>query len=225
MRITKHQLVAGYPALKVRAFLRRYRVGTFMVPGAEDALQVNAEQAAELMAQLVALGLIEPVEPKTVLAESGFELTSRGEAFASASAAKPVFRKTAEHFCSSSWSASTLSIPILTTLTGSKAPFFSAACSLKSSGSVMWTSPSNCYRRSLRSRNFGSCVTGADMRRESTERASDPVLTGSSGQGRRFLKRFGRGRVPSACTEFMTLPKWWMCNNAFCAATPRESRH
>ena len=53
-------------------------------------------KAAELMAQLVALGLIEPVEPKTVLAESGFELTSRGEAFANASAARPVFRKTAE---------------------------------------------------------------------------------------------------------------------------------
>jgi hypothetical protein len=30
------------------------------------------------------------------LSESGFELTSRGEAFANASAAKPVFRKTAE---------------------------------------------------------------------------------------------------------------------------------
>ena len=57
-------------------------------------MQANAEQAVELLAELVALGLIEPVEPKTVLAESGFELTSRGEALASASAAKPVFRKT-----------------------------------------------------------------------------------------------------------------------------------
>jgi hypothetical protein len=35
-------------------------------------------------------------ESKTVLSESGFELTSRGEAFANPSAAKPVFRKTAE---------------------------------------------------------------------------------------------------------------------------------
>ena len=48
------------------------------------------------MQDRVALGLIEPLEPKTVLAESGFELTSRGEAFANASAAKPGFRKTAE---------------------------------------------------------------------------------------------------------------------------------
>jgi hypothetical protein len=141
MRITKHQLVAGYSAVKVRAFLRRYRVGMFKAPAAEDAFQVNVEEAAELLAQLVALGLIEPVGPKTVLSESGFELTSRGEAFANASAAKPVFRKTAKHYCSSSWSASTLLIPILTTLTGSKAPFFSAACSLKQSGWEMCRKP------------------------------------------------------------------------------------
>ena len=34
MRITKHQLVAGYPSLKVRAFLRRYCVGLFVAPAA-----------------------------------------------------------------------------------------------------------------------------------------------------------------------------------------------
>jgi len=62
----------------------------------ECAFQVNAEKAAELLFQLVALGLIEPLEPKAVLSESGFELTSRGEAFANASAAKLVFRKRAE---------------------------------------------------------------------------------------------------------------------------------
>jgi hypothetical protein len=61
---------------------------------------VDAEPAAELLAELVSLGLIEEVEPKTANAEWGFELTSRGEAFADASAAKPVFRKTAERFCS-----------------------------------------------------------------------------------------------------------------------------
>ncbi len=173
MRTTKHQLVAGYPALKVRAFLRRYRVGTFVAPAAEDAFQVNAEQAAELLAQLVALGLIEPVEPKTVLAESGFELTSSGQAFASASAAKPVLRKTAE--------------------------------------TLLQEFRKWCDRRRYPAREQG--------------RTSDPVLTGSSGPGRRFLKRFGRGRVLSVCTELMTSPRWWMCVTAFCAAIPRESRH
>jgi hypothetical protein len=40
------------------------------------------------------------------LSESGFELTSRGEVFANASAAKPVFERQRKHFCSSSWSES-----------------------------------------------------------------------------------------------------------------------
>jgi hypothetical protein len=71
MRITKNQVVAGYPALKVRAFLRRYRVGTFVGPAVEDPFQVNAEQAAQLLAQLVALGLIEPVEPKNGVGRVG----------------------------------------------------------------------------------------------------------------------------------------------------------
>jgi hypothetical protein len=96
MRIAKDQFVAGYPALKVRAFLRRYRIGIFVTPAAEAAFRVSAEQAAELFAKLVSLGLIEEVESETANAEWGFELTSCGEAFASASAAKPVFRKTAE---------------------------------------------------------------------------------------------------------------------------------
>jgi hypothetical protein len=35
----------------------------------------------------------------------------------------------------------------------------------------------------------------------------------------------GRGRVLSACTEFMTLPRWWMCVTAFCAAIPSGLRY
>jgi hypothetical protein len=78
----------------------------------------------------------------------------------------------------------------------------------------MWTAPLNCCRRLPKRRNFGSAVTGADMLRESRERASDPVLTGFSGPGRRFLKRW-RARVLSGYTEFMTLPRWWTCVTAF----------
>lgn len=37
MRITKEQLLAGYPALKVRAFLRSYRIGISVAPAAEEA--------------------------------------------------------------------------------------------------------------------------------------------------------------------------------------------
>jgi hypothetical protein len=64
MRITKEQLLAGYPALKVRAFLRSYRIGISVAPAAEEAFQVDAEPAAEWLAELVSLGLIEEVETK-----------------------------------------------------------------------------------------------------------------------------------------------------------------
>jgi hypothetical protein len=64
MRITKEQLLAGYPALKVRAFLRSYRIGISVAPAAEEAFQVDAEPSAELLAELVSLGLIEEVETK-----------------------------------------------------------------------------------------------------------------------------------------------------------------
>ena len=162
----------------------------------EDAFQVNAEQAAELLAQLVALGLIEPVSPKPYC---------QSRVLNSHPVAKPLPTPPQQNQFSKDSGNTSAAVP------GAKAPFFSAACSLKPSGWEMWTSPSNCCRRSPSRRNFGNGVTGADMRPESRQRASDPVLTGFSGPGRRFLKRFGRGRVLSACTEFMTLPRWWMC--------------
>jgi hypothetical protein len=61
------------------------------------------------------------------LSESGFELTSRGEAFAKRLRSKTSFRKAAE--------------TLLQQFLERKAPFFSAACSLKQNGWEMWTSP------------------------------------------------------------------------------------
>jgi hypothetical protein len=52
MRITKEQLLARYPALKVRAFLRSYRIGISVAPAAEEAFQVDAEPAADLLVEL-----------------------------------------------------------------------------------------------------------------------------------------------------------------------------
>ena len=73
---------------------------------AEDAFQVNAEQAAELLAQLVALGLIEPVSPKPY---------SQSRVLNSHPVAKPLptppqqdrfSERQRKYFCSSSWSES-----------------------------------------------------------------------------------------------------------------------
>jgi hypothetical protein len=66
-----------------------------------------------------------------------------------------------------------------------------------------------------------------DMRRYAARAGKSFIssLTGSAGPGSRFVKGFGDGGVLSACTEFMTLPRWWMCVTAFCAAIPSGSRY
>jgi hypothetical protein len=115
----------------------------FVAPAAEDAFQMNAEQAAELLDQLVALPLIEPVEPKTVLAESGLDVDIAIELM-------PKFAEKAE------------------------------------------------FRKWCDRRRYAARVQGKSFR------SSFDWIFWSRG---RFLKRFGRGRVLSACTEFMTLPR------------------
>jgi hypothetical protein len=96
MRIAKDQIVAGYPALTVRTFLRRCRFFTIVAETAAHALKTDDRQAAGFLRQLASLGLIRGAEDMPPDAEEGYEITTRGHAFANASAAKPVFRKTAE---------------------------------------------------------------------------------------------------------------------------------
>jgi hypothetical protein len=62
MRIAKDQSVAGYPALVVRAFLRRCRFCTIVPETAAYALRASNRKAADFLCQLAALGLIKPTE-------------------------------------------------------------------------------------------------------------------------------------------------------------------
>ena len=55
MRITKGQLVAGYPVLQVRSFIRRYRLGTFAAPAAEHAMKLSASESQDFLGELVNL--------------------------------------------------------------------------------------------------------------------------------------------------------------------------
>jgi predicted nucleotidyltransferase len=95
MRITKDQIVAGQPALKVRDFLRRYRLGEFTAPAAEEPLGLNAEAALDFLQGLNGLGLLDFRKEGPDGAEFWFHVTDQGQAFANASAAKPISRKTA----------------------------------------------------------------------------------------------------------------------------------
>ena len=94
MQITKGEVVAGYSALRVRGFLRRFEHGFFMLPAAESFMQLKSRQATKFINDMLALELIEPTTPFGD--EAAFQVATRGLAFANATAAKPVFRGTAE---------------------------------------------------------------------------------------------------------------------------------
>jgi hypothetical protein len=94
MRITKEEVVAGHSALLVRGFLRRFERGFFMLSAAESFMQLRSRQAAMFINDLVALQLIEPTMP--FRNKAAFQVAIRGHAFANATAAKPISRRTAE---------------------------------------------------------------------------------------------------------------------------------
>ena len=94
MRITKEEVVAGHPALRVRGFLRRFEHGFFMLSAAEGFMQLKSQQAAEFINDMVALELIEPTMP--FKDQAAFQVATRGHAFANATATKPISRGTAE---------------------------------------------------------------------------------------------------------------------------------
>jgi hypothetical protein len=94
MRIASEQLIAGYSALEVRDFVRRYRFIKFFAEAAEEALVLSPRTAAVFMNKLVDLGFVETTG--TSDRRKVFQVTNRGQALANASAARPIHRKTAE---------------------------------------------------------------------------------------------------------------------------------
>jgi hypothetical protein len=96
MRIAKDELVAGYPALTVRTFLRRYRSFPISAPAAAQELDTDEHQAGKFLSGLKTLGLIEPAAAPLPDNQAAYEITIKGNAFANASASKPIRRSTAE---------------------------------------------------------------------------------------------------------------------------------
>jgi hypothetical protein len=66
----------------------------FMRCAVERVMQLKPEQAEEFIHEMVALELIEPTMP--FRNEAAFQVATRGHAFANATAAKPIYRGTAE---------------------------------------------------------------------------------------------------------------------------------
>ena len=94
MHITADQSIAGYPAKRVRDFLRTRQSGAIFNEIALAELALKPKAAHNLLKELAVVGLI-----KECGRHDGhlfFELTCHGQNFANASASKPIHRKTAE---------------------------------------------------------------------------------------------------------------------------------
>jgi DNA-binding MarR family transcriptional regulator len=94
MRISSDQMIAGYPAIEVRDFLRRNWLVEFLSPAAEFELALSPRAASTFLNKLVALGLLR--ESRKQDRRKVFQVTNSGLALANASAARPIHRRTAE---------------------------------------------------------------------------------------------------------------------------------
>jgi predicted nucleotidyltransferase len=95
MRITKEQLVAGFSSVQVRNLLRRFRTAVITVRNVQEILNASSVEAEEFLSRLVKLGLLEPSGHFATKDRPAYEVSNAGLAFANASAAKPINRKTA----------------------------------------------------------------------------------------------------------------------------------
>jgi hypothetical protein len=96
MQITREEVVAGHPAMQVRGFVRRFDGKFFMRSAVERVMQRQPEQAEKFINEMVSLELIEPTTPFDN--DAAFEVAERRLAFANATAAKPIYRKTARYY-------------------------------------------------------------------------------------------------------------------------------
>jgi hypothetical protein len=94
MQIASDQMIAGYPAIKVRNFLRRYRYTGDFAEAVTTRLKLSPEAAGEFLHELFILGLVEELRKQSE--DHRFRLTTKGETLAETSAAKPIHRRTAE---------------------------------------------------------------------------------------------------------------------------------
>src|ERR1700709_619624 len=96
MRITTDQVLAGYPAIKVRDFLWKHQL--VLITEGNFQTSFNLINARSFLKKLIELELLR--ERYKHNGYSFFEMTDLGHSLAHASAAKPIHRKTAERVLS-----------------------------------------------------------------------------------------------------------------------------
>jgi predicted nucleotidyltransferase len=94
MRIDLSERIAGQPATTIRNFLKRSHGDGWDLPYATKRLRTDEVSARKVVAELAARGYVESVSPS----DDGerWKNTTRGNAFAGATAAKPLLRASAD---------------------------------------------------------------------------------------------------------------------------------
>ena len=80
MQITREEVVAGRPAMQIRAFVRRFDGKFFMRSAVERVMQLQPEQAEKFINEMVSLELIEPTtvqEGRLIEARRKFDRVSQ----------------------------------------------------------------------------------------------------------------------------------------------------
>lgn len=93
MRIDANDTLAGQPIIEVRNFLRCYQLSNWSEKAIENAFGVDSKRAKRIVSLLKKLGYIKPVQ---LPGRKVWNNTIKGNAFALASATKPISRVTAE---------------------------------------------------------------------------------------------------------------------------------
>jgi hypothetical protein len=185
LRITTNQDIAGYPALKVRNFIKSYRSGGFFRQAAEAALDLPPEAAATLLLKLVDLGLIEEVE-KRIDGELIFQATNYGRSLANASAAKPIYRKTGDRILEQLLKRVHAVNATSEYLYRVEAVVLFGSMLSDAERLAMWTLLLIYNQKSLSRHHFRSGVWPADVSPKRREDRSVPHLNGLRGQNLRF---------------------------------------
>jgi predicted nucleotidyltransferase len=95
MRIEKHQMIGDLPALDARRFMQRHRDSVFTADSLKDHFpDISDENLHRTWKVFLEEGYIEFREERD--GRPWYELTTKGNALAQASAAKPISRQTAE---------------------------------------------------------------------------------------------------------------------------------
>jgi predicted nucleotidyltransferase len=95
MKIDKSQIIAGYPAIQMRDFLRKFRFSIIELSTIQQAFRIDSDEAKMFLRRAIGLGYLKSAKDFSSGERQTYEITPSGLELANASAAKPITRETA----------------------------------------------------------------------------------------------------------------------------------